>query len=74
MRKWRGKRGHSMRVLTWNLFHGRAVPDRPGLARWTPSPRALAAWDWDVALLQEVPPWWGAAARARDAARARARR
>ncbi|HEY8581787.1 MAG TPA: endonuclease/exonuclease/phosphatase family protein [Capillimicrobium sp.] len=46
-----------MRVLTWNLFHGRAVP---------PAHRdlceefaaALARWDWDVALLQEVPPWW----------------
>jgi len=46
-----------MRVLTWNLFHGRAVPPagrdlRPRFAA------ALAGWDWDVALLQEVPPWW----------------
>jgi endonuclease/exonuclease/phosphatase family metal-dependent hydrolase len=46
-----------MRVLTWNLFHGRSLP---------PAGRALAAefagrleeWEWDVALLQEVPPWW----------------
>jgi endonuclease/exonuclease/phosphatase family metal-dependent hydrolase len=30
---------------------------------------ALAGWAWDVALLQEVPPWWGPAlARACDAA------
>jgi endonuclease/exonuclease/phosphatase family metal-dependent hydrolase len=46
-----------LRVLTWNLLHGRSVP---------PSARdlvgefgaALARWEWDVALLQEVPPWW----------------
>jgi endonuclease/exonuclease/phosphatase family metal-dependent hydrolase len=46
-----------MRVLTWNLYHGRAVPPagRDLLAEFT---AALAAWDWDVALLQEVPPWW----------------
>ncbi len=30
--------------------------------------RALASWDWDVALLQEVPPWWSTAlARGCDA-------
>lgn len=46
-----------MRVLTWNLFHGRAVP---GAGRDLESEfaAALAGWDWDVALLQEVPPWW----------------
>src|SRR5213596_811973 len=46
-----------MRVLTWNLYHGRAVPPagRPLDAEFT---RAIAGWDWDVALLQEVPPWW----------------
>ena len=46
-----------LRVLTWNLKHGRSVP---------PSQRelldefgaALHSWEWDVALLQEVPPWW----------------
>ena len=45
------------RVLTWNLFHGRARPPagRPLLDEFA---RALAGWDWDVALLQEVPPWW----------------
>ena len=56
-----------MLVLTWNLFHGRSVPDAPReqLAEFADR---LAAWEWDVALLQEVPPWWppklGAAARA----------
>ncbi len=45
-------------------MHGRSIP---------PSRRelldefgaALAGWDWDVALLQEVPPWWTAAVAAR---------
>jgi len=46
-----------MRVLTWNLFHGRAVPDRPGSLLDAFAAR-LAGWAWDVALLQEVPPWW----------------
>lgn len=56
-----------MRILTWNLFHGRAVPGagRDLLEEFS---RQLTAWDWDVALLQEVPPWWpsrlAAAARA----------
>src|SRR6186713_1029267 len=46
-----------MLVLTWNLFHGRSVPDAPReqLAEFA---AALAWWEWDVALLQEVPPWW----------------
>jgi endonuclease/exonuclease/phosphatase family metal-dependent hydrolase len=46
-----------MRVLTWNLFHGRSVPDtrRSLLPEFT---EAIAGWGWDVALLQEVPPWW----------------
>jgi len=38
-------------------LHGRAQP-----AAGRPLPiefcRALAGWSWDVALLQEVPPWW----------------
>ena len=46
-------------MLTWNLFHGRSLP---------PAARALegeftsmlAGWEWDLALLQEVPPWWPA--------------
>jgi endonuclease/exonuclease/phosphatase family metal-dependent hydrolase len=46
-----------VRVLSWNLFHGRAVPGagRSLLAEFS---AALAGWAWDVALLQEVPPWW----------------
>ena len=56
-----------MRVLTWNLFHGRAVPPA-GRELKAEFADALAGWAWDVALLQEVPPWWPAAlARACDA-------
>jgi endonuclease/exonuclease/phosphatase family metal-dependent hydrolase len=61
-----------MRVLTWNLFHGRSVPDTPRslLAEFA---RTIAGWEWDVALLQEVPPWWPRAlARAARAAGASA--
>jgi endonuclease/exonuclease/phosphatase family metal-dependent hydrolase len=44
--------------LTWNLYHGRSVPPaRRSLFGEFAS--ALAGWEWDVALLQEVPPWWG---------------
>jgi endonuclease/exonuclease/phosphatase family metal-dependent hydrolase len=46
-----------MRVLTWNLFHGRSVPDTPR-SLLEDFGSTLAAWEWDVALLQEVPPWW----------------
>jgi endonuclease/exonuclease/phosphatase family metal-dependent hydrolase len=61
-----------MRVLTWNLYHGRARPPagRDLLPEFS---AAIAGWDWDVALLQEVPPWWpvplarAAAASARSA-------
>jgi endonuclease/exonuclease/phosphatase family metal-dependent hydrolase len=45
------------RVLTWNLKHGRAVPSA-GRDLFDEFAGALAAWEWDVALLQEVPPWW----------------
>ena len=46
-----------MRVLSWNVFHGRSRPPagRDLLGEFA---AALAGWDWDVALLQEVPPWW----------------
>jgi endonuclease/exonuclease/phosphatase family metal-dependent hydrolase len=49
----------TLRVLTWNLYHGRAVPPagRPLLKEFS---ALLAEWEWDVALLQEVPPWWPA--------------
>jgi endonuclease/exonuclease/phosphatase family metal-dependent hydrolase len=46
-----------VRVLTWNLYHGRAVPPA-GRALLSSFAVALAGWEWDVALLQEVPPWW----------------
>jgi endonuclease/exonuclease/phosphatase family metal-dependent hydrolase len=59
-----------MRVLTWNLYHGRAVPPAGHdlLAEYA---AALAGWSWDVALLQEVPPWWPPALGAAAAASAR---
>jgi endonuclease/exonuclease/phosphatase family metal-dependent hydrolase len=46
-----------MRVLTWNLFHGRSVEPR-GRSLQQEFTEAIASWAWDVALLQEVPPWW----------------
>jgi endonuclease/exonuclease/phosphatase family metal-dependent hydrolase len=48
-----------LRVLTWNLMHGRAVP-AAGRELLGDFHAALARWDWDAALLQEVPPWWPA--------------
>jgi endonuclease/exonuclease/phosphatase family metal-dependent hydrolase len=47
----------SLCVLTWNVFHGRARPGRNHdlLDKFA---ARLAGWEWDVALLQEVPPWW----------------
>jgi endonuclease/exonuclease/phosphatase family metal-dependent hydrolase len=49
-----------MRVLTWNLFHGRSVPGS-GHDLTAEFATTIASWEWDVALLQEVPPWWGPA-------------
>lgn len=46
-----------LRVLTWNLLHGRSVPGA-GRDLFDAFAGALAGWEWDVALLQEVPPWW----------------
>jgi endonuclease/exonuclease/phosphatase family metal-dependent hydrolase len=46
-----------VRVLTWNLFHGRSVPGS-GRELFSEFAAALDGWAWDVALLQEVPPWW----------------
>jgi endonuclease/exonuclease/phosphatase family metal-dependent hydrolase len=44
-------------ALSWNLYHGRAAkPVRRSLLDEFAA--ALSGWDWDVALLQEVPPWW----------------
>ena len=48
----------ALTVLTWNLFHGRAVP-AAGRSLLEEFAATLAGWEWDVALLQEVPPWWG---------------
>lgn len=47
----------ALRVLSWNLYHGRAVPPA-GRALLGEYARAIAGWEWDVALLQEVLPWW----------------
>jgi endonuclease/exonuclease/phosphatase family metal-dependent hydrolase len=46
-----------LRVLTWNLMHGRSLP-RAGRDLLPEFTDALDGWEWDVALLQEVPPWW----------------
>jgi endonuclease/exonuclease/phosphatase family metal-dependent hydrolase len=48
-----------MRVLVWNVFHGRSLPPSRGGLK-AAFLELLAAWEWDVALLQEVPPWWPA--------------
>jgi endonuclease/exonuclease/phosphatase family metal-dependent hydrolase len=46
-----------MRVLSWNVFHGRSVPEsRRDL--FDEFAFVLAGWEWDVALMQECPPWW----------------
>jgi endonuclease/exonuclease/phosphatase family metal-dependent hydrolase len=59
-----------VRVLIWNLFHGRAVPGA-GRDLLPDFAAALAGWAWDVALLQEVPPWWPPALGAACGASAR---
>jgi endonuclease/exonuclease/phosphatase family metal-dependent hydrolase len=46
-----------LRVLVWNLFHGRALPGA-GRDLLDEFAARIAGWEWDVALLQEVPPWW----------------
>jgi endonuclease/exonuclease/phosphatase family metal-dependent hydrolase len=57
----------TLRVLTWNLYHGRAQPPA-GRPLFDEFAAMLAGWSWDVALLQEVPPWWPPKlARATDA-------
>jgi endonuclease/exonuclease/phosphatase family metal-dependent hydrolase len=48
-----------MRILTWNLFHGRSLPNA-GRDLLPEFQALIGSWDWDVALLQEVPPWWPA--------------
>jgi endonuclease/exonuclease/phosphatase family metal-dependent hydrolase len=46
-----------LRVLTWNLMHGRSVPGS-GHDLFDQFCAAVGRWEWDIALLQEVPPWW----------------
>jgi endonuclease/exonuclease/phosphatase family metal-dependent hydrolase len=54
-----------LRLLTWNVFHGRDFPPA-GAATHVDVRRSLRAelgatlarWEWDVALLQEAPPRW----------------
>ena len=55
-----GHRGIVVRVLTWNLFHGRDVPVEVDYKRSLHAEFAalLARFDWDFALLQEAPPRW----------------
>jgi endonuclease/exonuclease/phosphatase family metal-dependent hydrolase len=52
--------GIVVRVLTWNLFHGRDVPVTTDYKRSLRGEFAgrLARFDWDIALLQEAPPRW----------------
>ena len=55
-----------MRVLSWNLYHGRDFPPDPPAGRTstttrpcsTSSRRSSDRLEWDVALLQEAPPRW----------------
>jgi endonuclease/exonuclease/phosphatase family metal-dependent hydrolase len=44
-------------VLTWNLFHGRALPPL-NRSLYPEFAAKLREWECDLALLQEVPPWW----------------
>jgi len=49
--------GPTVLVLSWNLFHGRAMPSA-SRSLFGEFVAKLAEWSWDMALLQEVPPWW----------------
>jgi endonuclease/exonuclease/phosphatase family metal-dependent hydrolase len=53
----------TLHVLTWNLMHGRSVPPA-GRDLFDRFGAVLGGWEWDLALLQEVPPWWPAALEA----------
>jgi endonuclease/exonuclease/phosphatase family metal-dependent hydrolase len=52
-----GHPGRVVRVVTWNLFHGRAKP-AAGRSLREEFEAALRELEWDVALLQEAPPRW----------------
>lgn len=61
-----------MLILSWNLFHGRSLPPTRH-ALLSQFAAQLSQWQWDVALLQEAPPWWPAElARAAGAEQRRA--
>jgi endonuclease/exonuclease/phosphatase family metal-dependent hydrolase len=44
-------------IVTWNIMHGRSLPPA-GRDLTSEFAAMLAGWEWDVALLQEVPSWW----------------
>jgi endonuclease/exonuclease/phosphatase family metal-dependent hydrolase len=48
-----------MLVLSWNLYHGRALPPAHR-DLYGDFAAKLGGWAWDAALLQECPPWWPA--------------
>lgn len=50
----------TLRVATWNLFHGRTQPQPTRADLSGEFAAALGAHPWDVCGLQEVPPWWAA--------------
>lgn len=62
-----------LRVLTWNVMHGRSEPPA-GRDLLEEFAAALTGWRWDLALLQEVPPWWPEALAARLGAATQYRR
>jgi endonuclease/exonuclease/phosphatase family metal-dependent hydrolase len=49
-----GHPGSVVRVVSWNLFHGRSVPPAGRSLR----AEFIGALDYDIALLQEAPPRW----------------
>jgi endonuclease/exonuclease/phosphatase family metal-dependent hydrolase len=55
-----GHQGIVVRVLSWNLFHGRDLPVEADYKHSLKGEFAalLSRFDWDVALLQEAPPRW----------------
>jgi endonuclease/exonuclease/phosphatase family metal-dependent hydrolase len=52
-----GHPGRVVRVVSWNLFHGRSVPPA-GRSLRAEFETALDELDYDIALLQEAPPRW----------------
>ena len=63
--KWRGKRGVYVGArASWRVSPGTSCTAarcrRPGASCSPSSPPRSRGWEWDLALLQEVPPWWPA--------------